>query len=62
MPVSRLRPKTPSRSVRGGPVKRIPGSARYEHDKRRESTGGNPLSGHEKPELPCLVFFTPRSS
>jgi hypothetical protein len=38
---------------------RIPGSARYEHDKKRESEGGNPPSGHEKPELPCLVLFTP---
>jgi hypothetical protein len=40
----------------------IPGSARYEHDKQRESTGGNPPSGQEKPELPCLVPFTPRNN
>jgi hypothetical protein len=38
----------------------IPGSARYEHDKKRGSTGGNPPSGHENPELPGLVLFTPR--
>jgi hypothetical protein len=46
---------------RGRPVENIPGSARYEHDKKRENTGGNPSSGHKKPELPRLVVFTPRS-
>ncbi len=41
---------------------KIPGSARYKHDKKRESEGGNPPSGHENPELPCLVLFTPRDN
>jgi hypothetical protein len=43
-----------------GEFKTIPRSARYEHDKKRESTGGNPPSGHKKPELPCPALFTPR--
>jgi hypothetical protein len=38
----------------------IPRSARYEHDNTRESTGGNPPSGHQNPELPRLALFTPR--
>jgi hypothetical protein len=29
------------------------------HDRKQESSGGNPPSGHEKPELSCLVLFTP---
>jgi hypothetical protein len=29
------------------------------HDRKQENTGGNPPSGHEKPELPSLVLFTP---
>jgi hypothetical protein len=58
--VSRRHPETLSRSVRGRSEKTIPGSARYEHDKKRESTGGSPPSGHKKPELPCLALFTPR--
>jgi hypothetical protein len=32
--------KTLSRGVRARPDKRIPGSARYEHDKKRKKTGG----------------------
>jgi hypothetical protein len=31
------------------------------HDTKQEKTGGNPPSGHKKPELPCPVLFTPRS-
>jgi len=45
--------------ARGKPRGKIPGSARYEHDNKQESEGGNPPSGHEKSELPCLVLFTP---
>jgi hypothetical protein len=60
--LSHLRPKALSRGVWGRPVKEIPGSARYEHDKKRGNTGGNPPSGHEKPELPRLVLFTPRKN
>jgi hypothetical protein len=30
--------------------------------KKRESEGGNPPSGRENPELPCLVLFTPRNN
>ena len=41
--------------------KNLPGSARYEHDKQRASTGGNPSSGHERPGWPCLVLSTPRN-
>jgi len=40
-------------------VEEIPGSAHHEHDKKRESTGGNPPSGRKKPELSCLVLVTP---
>jgi hypothetical protein len=29
------------------------------HDRKQESSGGNPPSGHEKPELSSLVLFTP---
>jgi hypothetical protein len=29
------------------------------HDRKQESTGGNPPSGHEKPELSSLVLSTP---
>ena len=61
LPISRHAPRRSPKAF-GTPVKKIPGSARYEHDKKRESTGGNPPSGHEKPELPCPVLFTPRSS
>jgi hypothetical protein len=50
------------RGVWGRPVEKIPGSARYEHDKKRENTGGNPPSGQEKPELPFLALFTPRNN
>jgi hypothetical protein len=32
------------------------------HDRQQESTGGNPLSGQEKPELSRLVLFTPRNN
>jgi hypothetical protein len=60
--LSHLRPKALSRGAWGRPVKEIPGSARYEHDKKRENTGGNLPSGHKKPELPCLVLFTPRKN
>jgi hypothetical protein len=60
--LSHLRPKAPGRGVRGRPVEKIPGSARYEHDKKRGNTGGNPPSGPEKPELPFLVLFTPRKN
>jgi hypothetical protein len=60
--LSHLRPKALSRGAWGRPVKEIPGSARYEHDKKQESEGGNPPSGHENPELPCLVLFTPRNN
>jgi hypothetical protein len=42
------------------PGKKIPRSARFEHDKKRKSTGGNPPSGHKKPDLPSLVLFSPR--
>jgi hypothetical protein len=31
------------------------------HDRKQGSTGGNPPSGHEKPELSCLFLFTPRN-
>jgi hypothetical protein len=41
------------------PCVKIPRSARYRHDKKRESEGGNPSSGHENPEMFCLVHFTP---
>jgi hypothetical protein len=41
---------------------KIPGSARYEPDKKRESEGGNPPSGRENPELPSLVLVTPRNN
>jgi hypothetical protein len=30
--------------------------------KKREIAGGNPPSGRENPELPCLVLFTPRKT
>ena len=30
--------------------------------KKQESTGGNPPSGQKKPELSCLVLFTPRNN
>ena len=30
--------------------------------KKQESEGGNPPSGRENPELPCLVLFTPRNN
>jgi hypothetical protein len=60
-PVSHLHGQPLSRGVKGRPVKKIPGSARYEHDKKRESTGGNPPSGHEKPELPAW-FSSPRGT
>jgi hypothetical protein len=54
---------TPGRAVEAPSVTDagIPGSARYEHDNKRENTGGNPPSGHEKPEMPRLVLFTPRN-
>jgi hypothetical protein len=29
------------------------------HDRNQESSGGNPPSGHKKPELSSLVLFTP---
>ena len=29
------------------------------HDRKQESTGGNPPSGHKKPELFDLVLYTP---
>lgn len=29
------------------------------HDRKQESTGGNPPSGHKKPELSGLVLYTP---
>jgi hypothetical protein len=29
------------------------------HDRKQEKTGGNPPSGHKKPELSYLVLFTP---
>jgi len=29
------------------------------HDRKQESTGGNPSSGHKKPELSGLVLNTP---
>jgi hypothetical protein len=29
------------------------------HDRKQESLGGNPPSGHEKPELSSLLLFTP---
>jgi hypothetical protein len=29
------------------------------HDRKQESSGGNPPSGHEKPELSSLLLFTP---
>jgi hypothetical protein len=29
------------------------------HDRKQESSGGNPPSGHEKPELSSLFLFTP---
>jgi hypothetical protein len=32
------------------------------HDRQQESTGGNPLAGQEKSELPRLVLFTPRNN
>ncbi len=51
----------PRRECGAKPTKAyIPGSARRGHDKtEQESTGGSPPSGHEKPEMPCLVLFTP---
>jgi hypothetical protein len=36
--------------VLGQAVEKIPESARYEHDKKREKTVGNPSSGHKNPE------------
>jgi len=29
------------------------------HDRKHENPGGNPPSGHEKPELSGLVLYTP---
>jgi hypothetical protein len=55
-------PKAPRKDAKDKPVEKIPGSARCGHDKEQESTGGNPPSGQEKPELPCLVLFTPRNN
>ncbi len=54
--------KAPRKDAEDKPVEKIPGSARCGHDKEQESTGGNPPSGQEKPELPCLVLFTPRNN
>jgi hypothetical protein len=31
----------------------------HDHDKKRESTEGNPPSGHKTPHRPCLVLSTP---
>ena len=44
------------------PIQNIPGSARCGHDKQQESTGSNPPSGHENPELSRLVLFTPSNT
>jgi hypothetical protein len=52
-------PNTPKMGIADKSVAKIPGSARCGHDKKQESTGGNPTSGHKKPELSCLVLFTP---
>jgi hypothetical protein len=60
--LSHLRPKRARQRRLGQASVELPGSAHYEHDKKQESTGGNPSSGPEKPELPSLVLFTPRKN
>ena len=44
------RPQALGRGANGRLVEKIPGSARYEHDKKRENTGGNPPSEHQNSE------------
>jgi hypothetical protein len=48
----------PKRSVEalGDGQDDLPGSVRYEHDKKRENTGGYPPSGRKNPEQLCPVF------
>jgi hypothetical protein len=53
---------TPATGAADKSAAKIPGSARCGHDNQRESTGGNPPSGQKKPELSCLVPFTPRNN
>jgi hypothetical protein len=56
------KPETLSRGVHGSRSKKIPGSARYEHDTQRESKDGNPPSGHKKSESLSLALSTPRNN
>ena len=53
------RPQALGRGANGKLVEKIPESARYEHDKKRENAGGNPPSEHQNSEYPFLYLFTP---
>jgi hypothetical protein len=53
-------PEAPRRGVKGLPTTEIPESARHEHDKKRENSGGYPPSGHKNPEQLYPVLSDPR--
>jgi hypothetical protein len=52
-------PKRLVRALRAGQSRLFQDLRAYGHDRKQESTGGNPPSGQEKPELSSLVLFTP---
>jgi hypothetical protein len=54
------RPRTRYIGVLGQPTTEIPESARHEHDKKRENSGGYPSSGRKNPEQPYPVLSDPR--
>jgi hypothetical protein len=53
-------PKRPAEASGEQTAAEIPGSARHEHDKKREIPGGYPPSGHKNPELPHPALSAPR--
>jgi hypothetical protein len=60
--LSHLRSKLPGKGALSRPGRTFQDLRAIIMTKKQENTGGNPHSGPEKPDLPCLALFTPRNN